>query len=55
MASFRSPYYFEDYFIGESKLKEVDEFKLLGVTFGMNPMFDSHIDSIFRKVHVTGL
>ena len=50
MTRSRSPCYFEDYFMGESKLEEVNEFKLLGVTFGKDLTFDSHIDSITKKV-----
>ena len=50
MTRSRSPCYFEDYFMGESKLEEVNEFKLLGVTFGKDLTFDSHIDSISKKV-----
>ena len=46
----RSPCYFEDYFMGESKLEEINEFKLLGVTFGKDLIFYSHIDSISKKV-----
>ena len=47
-----SPCYFLDYFKGESrpKLEEVNEFKLLGITFGKDFTFDSHIDSISKKV-----
>ena len=40
----------DDYFMGESKLEEVNKFKLLGVTFGKDLTFDSHIDSISKKV-----
>ena len=50
MTRSRSPCYFEGYFMGESKLEEVNEFKLLGVTFGKDLTFDSHIDSISKKV-----
>ena len=50
MTRSRSPCYFEDYFMGESKLEEVNEFKLHGVTFGKDLTFDSHIDSISKKV-----
>ena len=50
MTRSRSPCFFEDYFMGDSKLEEVNEFKLLGVTFGKDLNFDSHIDSISKKV-----
>ena len=36
--------------MGESKLEEVNEFQLLGVTLGKDLTFDSHIDSISKKV-----
>ena len=50
MTRSKSPCYLDDYFMGESKLEEVNEFKLLGVTFGKDLTFDSHIDSISKKV-----
>ena len=50
MTRSRSPCYFEDYFRGEGKLNKVNEFKLLGVTFGKDLTFDSHTDSISKKV-----
>ena len=36
--------------MGGGTLVEVDEFKLLGVTFSKDLSFDSHIDAISNKV-----
>ena len=44
MTRSRSPCYFEDYFMGKNKLDEVNDFKLLGFTFGKDQVtFDFHI------------
>ena len=50
MTRSKSPNHCHSYTMGESKLDEVDEFKLLGVTFSKDLSFDSHIDIISRKV-----
>ena len=40
----------DTYFMGDGKLDEVDEVKLLGVTFSKDLSLYSHIDAISRKV-----
>ena len=50
MTRSKSPKHCDSYIMGENKLDEVDEFKLLGVTFNKDLSFDSHIDNISRKV-----
>ena len=45
-----SPNYCNHYDMGNSRLAEVNEFKLLGVTFSKDLSFDLHIDAISRKV-----
>ena len=50
MTRSKSPKYCHSYTMGESILDEVDEFKLLGVTFNKDLSFDCHIDNVSRKV-----
>ena len=50
MTRSKSPNYCDTYIIGDGTLVEVDEFKLLGVTFSKDLSFDSHIDAISNKV-----
>ena len=50
MTRSKSPNYCDTYIMGGSTLAEVNEFKLLGVTFSKDLSFDSHIDTISRKV-----
>ena len=42
--------YYDTYIMGDDTLVEVDEIKLLGVTFSKDLSFDSHIDAISNKV-----
>ena len=44
----KSPNY--RYIMGDGTLVEVDEFKLLGVTFSKDLSFDSHIGAVSDKV-----
>ena len=46
----RSPNYCDTYIMGDGTLVEVDEFKLLGVTFSKDLSFDSHVDAISNRV-----
>ena len=50
MTRSKSPNYCDTYIIGDGTLVEVDEFKLLGVTFSKDLSFDSQIDAISNKV-----
>ena len=50
MTRSKSPNYCDTYIMGDGTLVEVDEFKLLGVTFSKDLSFDSHIDAISNKV-----
>ena len=50
MTRSKSPNHCHSYLMGENKLEEVEEFKLLGVTFNKDLTFDSHIDNVSRKV-----
>ena len=45
-----SPNHCNHYIMGNSKLAEVSNFKLLGVTFSKDLSFDLHIDAIARRV-----
>ena len=50
MTRSKSPNYCDTYIMGDGTPVEVDEFKLLGVTFSKDLFFDSHIDAISNKV-----
>ena len=50
MTRSKSASHCDTYVMGDSTLVEVDEFKLLGVTFSKDLSFDSHIDAISNKV-----
>ena len=49
MTRSKSPNYCDTYIMGDGTLVEVDEFKLLGVTFSKDLSFDSHIDATSNK------
>ena len=46
----KSPNFCSPYFMGTEKLEEVDNFKLLGVTFSKDLSFDSHVGTISDKI-----
>lgn len=50
MTRSKSPNHCHSYIMGESNLDEVDECKLLYITFSKDLSFDSHIDNLSRKV-----
>ena len=50
MTRSKSASHCDTYVMGDSTLVEVDEFKLLGVTFSKDLSFDSHIDAVSNKV-----
>ena len=50
MTRSKSLNYCDTFITGDGILVEVDEFKLLGVTFSKDLSFDSHIDAISNKV-----
>ena len=50
MTRCKSPKFCSSYTMGSDELKEVDEFKLLGVTFSKDLSFDSHIGNVANKI-----
>ena len=50
MTRCKSPSHCNSYCLGDAKLGEVDEFKLLGVTFSRNLSFDTHINNTAAKI-----
>ena len=49
MTRSKSSNYCDTYIMGDGTLVEVDEFKLLGVTFSKDLSFDSHIDAFLTR------